>query len=431
MADFSTGRRDAPTRVRKIYEPCEAGRMFTSSRHETLFELEWDEAVARATIEAIVAAAHDGFGRAGFWPLHPLDAEPGDDVSQPMFPFYFGAAGTIWALRYLQDAGAVARFDDYGACLTTVLARNRQWLSAAGMGNELASYLMGDTPVLMMAYGAEPSPELASQLEKLLDGNLDHPARELMWGSPGTMLAALFLHERFRDARWAVAFRRIAEHLWSQLEWSDEFACHYWTQDLYGRRSTYLDAVHGFVATAFVLIRGRHLLSTDAWGRWQRVIATTVQRTATCDGALVNWRTQLFEKPGERPYLTQYCHGAPGFAICLAEFPGAELDAVLLAAGETTWAAGPLAKGSNLCHGTGGNGYAFLKLYARTGDARWLERARAFAMHGIRQTQLALEHYGSYRFSLWTGDPGLAIYLWDCIRAVPAFPTLDRFWASR
>jgi hypothetical protein len=27
-------------------------------------------------------------------------------------------------------------------------------------------------------------------------------------------------------------------------------------------------------------------------------------------------------------------------------------------------------KGSNLCHGTGGNGYAFLKLFKRTGDAR-------------------------------------------------------------
>ena len=30
-------------------------------------------------------------------------------------------------------------------------------------------------------------------------------------------------------------------------------------------------------------------------------------------------------------------------------------------------------------HGTGGNGYAFLKLYRRTGNTMWLERARAFA----------------------------------------------------
>jgi lantibiotic modifying enzyme len=59
------------------------------------------------------------------------------------------------------------------------------------------------------------------------------------------------------------------------------------------------------------------------------------------------------------------------------------LTQVLLAGGELTWRAGPLVKGAGLCHGTAGNGYAFLKLFARTGDERWLERARRFAMHAI------------------------------------------------
>jgi hypothetical protein len=35
-----------------------------------------------------------------------------------------------------------------------------------------------------------------------------------------------------------------------------------------------------------------------------------------------------------------------------------------------------VAKGSNLCHGAGGNGYVFLKLHRRTADPVWLERAR-------------------------------------------------------
>ena len=52
----------------------------------------------------------------------------------------------------------------------------------------------------------------------------------------------------------------------------------------------------------------------------------------------------------------QFCHGAPGFVICLADMPGSDLDDLLLAAGDAIWAAGPLAKGSNLCHGTAGNG---------------------------------------------------------------------------
>ena len=62
-----------------------------------------------------------------------------------------------------------------------------------------------------------------------------------------------------------------------------------------------------------------------------------------------------------------------------------EFDALLLDAGRFTWTAGPLTKGSNLCHGTGGNGYAFLKLYRRTNDPVWLDRARQFAMTAIVQ----------------------------------------------
>jgi hypothetical protein len=124
----------------------------------------------------------------------------------------------------------------------------------------------------------------------------------------------------------------------------------------------------------------------------------------------------------------QFCHGAPGFVICLADFPGAALDELLLRAGEAIWSAGPLTKGSNLCHGTGGNGYAFLKLYRRTGDARWLERARAFAMHGLTQMEADERQHGQLRYSLWTGDPGFAIYLHDCLRATAAFPALDVFY---
>ena len=112
------------------------------------------------------------------------------------------------------------------------------------------------------------------------------------------------------------------------------------------------------------------------------------------------------------------------------DMPGTALDDLLLAAGETIWTAGPLTKGSNLCHGTGGNGYALLKLYQRTHDSRWLERARSFAMHGIAQTEEDALRHGQLRYSLWTGDLGFAIYLWDCLRAEAQFPTLDVFYAA-
>jgi len=108
-----------------------------------------------------------------------------------------------------------------------------------------------------------------------------------------------------------------------------------------------------------------------------------------------------------------------------APFTSPALEELLIEGGRFTWAAGPLAKGSNLCHGTGGNGYAFLKLYRRTKDHLWLERARAFAMTAIAQCREARGELGRGRYSLWTGDPGFAVYLRDCLTATPRFPTAD------
>jgi hypothetical protein len=75
-----------------------------------------------------------------------------------------------------------------------------------------------------------------------------------------------------------------------------------------------------------------------------------------------------------------------------------------------------------LCHGTAGNGYAFLAVFARTGDELWLARARAVAMHAAEQVERARSRFGRGRHTLWSGDLGSAIYLADCIDAVCEVP---------
>ena len=102
-----------------------------------------------------------------------------------------------------------------------------------------------------------------------------------------------------------------------------------------------------------------------------------------------------------------------------------ELDALLLAGGELTWEAGPLRKGANLCHGTAGNGFALLKLFARTADEAWLQRARQFAMHAAGQVAAARREHGRGRYSLWTGDVGTAMYLHACLAGTSEMPTID------
>jgi hypothetical protein len=310
------------------------------------------------------------------------------------------------------------------------LARNRRWLTSFG-SSEFSSYLMGDPGILLLDYGLNPSKTTEDLLCAAIESNLENPTRELLWGSPGTLLAALFMFEATGSDRFADLFRLTARKLWSQLIWSPEFECHYWTQDMYGRQSSYLGGGHGFAATAGIVIRGRGLLPEKEWELWEQCIVTTVSRTAIREPGGVNWAPVLLA-PEDRPVrlLMQYCHGAPGFVICLNDLPTAALDAILVGAGQAIWQAGPLVKGAGLCHGTGGNGLALLKLYRRTRDALWLDRARAFAMHGLAQCESDRSRYGQSRFSLWTGDLGFAIFLWECIQGVALFPSLDVFFRA-
>ena len=78
-------------------------------------------------------------------------------------------------------------------------------------------------------------------------------------------------------------------------------------------------------------------------------------------------------------------------------------------------------KGPSLCHGTAGTGFAFLKVFARTGDELWLERARRFAMRAL--DQVARRSQG--RYSLWTGDVGVALFVAECIEAGNELPVFD------
>ena len=174
-----------------------------------------------------------------------------------------------------------------------------------------------------------------------------------------------------------------------------------------------------------------HSLLTDE--QYQEIAARamlTLIQTAVTDDDGANWpavyKAVAFK---QIPKLVQYCHGAPGMVTALATLPqgNESFDRLLLKGGELTWRAWSLNKGANLCHANGGNGYAFLKLFIRTGDELWLDLARAFAMHSVEQYRLAQQRYGQLRYPLWTGDLGLAIYLWDCLQAQAKFPTIDVF----
>ncbi len=369
--------------------------LWRPDEHEPLTEQEWDPDIARDAIAEIVADA-EAAAEDGVWPTHPLDEVPEEER---FCSLYLGGAGMIWGLHRLGSNL------DLAAAIAATLDRYR----TAPAGEESThppSLLLGETGILAVAQklGAPVADE--RRLSDLVRANREHETWELLLGSPGTMLAARACG---LEREWQESAALLYDH------WDPDSDM--WTHDLYGEIRPYIGAGHGFASNVHAL-RGfvdDNVLRTR--------VARLLTRTAHHEGDLVNW------PPGDVPWgeqepqvRVQWCHGAPGIITTLADLMPPDLA---IAGGELTWRAGPLRKGPGLCHGTAGNGFAFLRLYELTGDPSWLDRARRFAMHAIGQVARDKQRYGRGRYTLWTGDIGAAVYLKACLDADPRFPIMD------
>jgi ATP-dependent Clp protease adapter protein ClpS len=397
--------------------------LFDPARHLPIRADEhWNPDAVRSAIQEIVDEALACSDPERYWPAHPLD----EGVRDGETSLYFGAAGVIWALDHLRRTGAAKVERDFAPLLPQLLAANRLQFGRGPYPGH-ASWLMGEVAVLALAMRLAPETATADALYGRCAANLDRPVLELMWGMPGTMIACHFAHQMTQgEARWRELFVRQAARLLAELEETPDGPL--WTQHLYGQRMRYLGPVHGFAGNMLPLLKCWDWLDSAQRARAVEAVPRTLAANAwqTDDGA-ANWHA--IAPRASPPRLVQHCHGAPGMVTTFADGPirMPELDALLIGGGELIWQAGPLSKGSGLCHGTAGNGYAFLKLWCHTRDTLWLERARAFAMPAIGQCHAARERHGRGRFSLWTGDLGLAIYLADCLKGRARFPTADVF----
>jgi len=279
-----------------------------------------------------------------------------------------------------------------------------------------ASLLFGESGILLAVEAIRQNGEHLDDLEACIRRNARHPSLEVCWGSPGTMLAALALWRCTGEERWREAWLDSAD--WLLAGWRAAV----WVQDLYGKTYQFTGAGHGFASNAFVLLAGQDLLEERAPQVTSRVLGVLRELAVEEDG-LAQWFSLAGVETGRRP--VQWCHGSPGVVTSLAGLPADdETDRLLAAGGELTGRAGPLAKGVGLCHGTAGNAYAFLSLHARSGDELWLERARMFAMDAVADVDRRREANGRGRYTLFTGDVGVALLLRSCHAADAPFPFL-------
>jgi hypothetical protein len=334
--------------------------LFDKKQHEPLAGGPWDERNARYAIADLLDELR------GAEPLEP----PG---------LYDGRAGEVWALRALGEDVAYDQdpVDDH-------------------------SYAEGELGIALVVGDKERAREAARAC-------IEDPWNELLYGAGGALVAAVLL-DLDDVARAAI------EKLWSVWTFDSKLRACIWTQAFDGKTRQFLGMAHGVAGNVYALLRAGGFQSAPHQRELLDRTVEVLKRRALTEKNTVNWLPTL-ESP-RKDLRVQWCHGAPGIVAALAGAPKhSELDALLLSAGELTWTAGPLKKGPGLCHGTAGNGYAFLKLHKRTRDTKWLERARRFAMHAITQRTGAR--------GLYEGDIGLALYVKACIDVDDRWPLLD------
>lgn len=385
--------------------------LYQPTEFDALSDESWVRSRVEDAIAAIVADADDAFDPRAFWPAHEWDAQ---EKPLPLSGLYVGAAGVIWALDELRKRGYAESSCDLAAAIARAVALERATPDfSADEHYRPGALISGETGALLVAFRLTSDRTLADDLHALVRGNVDNQTDDLSWGAPGTLLAALAMRERTGELRWdeaaeasaaAVRGRRGDDGLWRQ-------------DDDYRGLST----LHGVAGNTLALLR----FEPDAAVASES--AAVLSRHAFREDGLANWpgtpRAEL-PRPRDGRIILQWCTGAPGVIAGAWDYLDEEL---VLAGAELVWRAGAHKdeKGHGLCHGTAGNGFALLKAFARTGDERWLERARRFAVHALAQAERIATANGRRRYSLFTGDVGTALFAAACLDADARAPIVD------
>ena len=393
--------------------------LYQREAFEALTGTPWNEERVRRSIRELVADTDAALrGPKLLWRAHEWDRW---HATSPMKQLYVGSAGVLWGLDALRRRGHAETTLDLADLAVRNLERFRErpdyidWHVPEPRDSAL---FLGEAGIVLVAWRLAPSTELADRLHALVRANVENPAEEVFWGAPGTLMVARAMLAWTGEERWRKAADETAEALLRRRG-----ADGLWVQRLYGQEMTSLTPPHGVVGIVQALVpvldqkRGRSL---------QRDTGAILERTAVIENGAANW------PPRPRPELPgpdgqvrlQWCAGAPGIVIGASEYLDEEL---LLAGAELVWRAGPhgMEKGACICHGTAGNGYAFLKAFARTGDDVWLDRARRFAVHALEQVERARDERGRGRYSLFTGDIGAALFAADCLDSKTGYPIFD------
>jgi len=157
--------------------------LFSPEAHEAVTDEPWSGDIARAAIAAIVADTESVFDDG--WQVDPADVYEGDDPSARLRTVYDGGAGVVDALQRLQGRGFVELRRDYVPYLERSLEATPDFLDE----DSDRSLWGGQTGIRLVLQRLAPSRANLDRLAELIAANERDERCELMWGSPGTILA--------------------------------------------------------------------------------------------------------------------------------------------------------------------------------------------------------------------------------------------------
>ncbi|XP_073095279.1 lanC-like protein 2 isoform X3 [Manis javanica] len=138
-------------------------------------------------------------------------------------------------------------------------------------------------------------------------------------------------------------------------------------------RKQYVGAAHGMTGIYYMLLQPSAKVDQETLTEMVKPSIDYVRHKRFRSG---NYPSSL---SNETDRLVHWCHGAPGVIHMLMQahkvFKEEKYLKDAMECSDVIWQRGLLRKGYGICHGTAGNGYAFLSLYHLTQDKKYLYRA--------------------------------------------------------
>src|SRR2546425_5145913 len=230
--------------------------LFSPEAHEALADEQWSAERARRAIISIVADAERAFDDG--WPLHPQDEEDENDAGARFRTLRMGGAGVVDALHRLARRGFVELQRDYVPYLERSIEAQPDFPDEDAQ----RSLWMGETGIRLVLQRLAPSRANLERLSELIAANERDERCDLMWGSPGTILAG----------------RELELDVTASIEWlhGRRHTDGLWTQHLSGRSDRLLGPAHGFAGCVLAL--------GDV-----AAVSETLERFAVKEDGLVNW----------------------------------------------------------------------------------------------------------------------------------------------